>query len=236
MWLSLKKQNKKISEQQICNLILSKIENSTCKVEDSIGCKDLYNIGLIPYYDSGYGNYLIEFTKNNKKYAFCNIDLKLSIDSDSVEIYEKEIFKGQVYIFDCKKKVDDYIRIISSFRDGIIMNKNLNNIKRKTQDEKSIKTEDKVFNENFEVYSPNEHYSFYFLNSKMMEDLNKIRGKYNLFNIYISENKIILIIDSNKTLFDFSYINDEQELNKKVEEDVKELLETINDFEEILNK
>lgn len=235
-WFLTKNQNKKFYEQKIGEKILDTIQNSTCEINNFIDTKDLYNIGILPFYDLSYGNYLIKFSKDNKKYAFCNINLQLSIDSNEVEIYNKEIFKGQVYIFDCKKNINDFIRIISCYRSGPFMNKNINNIKSKEKSEISIKTESEEFNENFEIYSPNEHSAFYLLDSNVMEKLIKLRKKYNLFNIYISTNKVVLIINTDRMFFDNTYITNEKILEETINKDINELLQTINDFEKILSK
>lgn len=208
------------------------IPNSSCFPDNCINPQALYELGVLPYYDRADGNFLININSDNNEYTFSNINLVLKMDEENPNLTE-EIFKGQIYVFNYKTEINGHIRILSSHRNDFFKFEYLDNLKERNFPELKIETENEDFNNNFEVYGTDEHFAFYLLNSKVIEELLKMKKKY-FYNICIFEDKIVLTTNTKKTFFK----NDLQTIaytEEDLRNDIKELLNTINKFEEILN-
>lgn len=217
-WIILKNNDNKIHTQKIVELIIDKFPEAQCEPNNYIDAKDLFETGIIPYYDYAYGSYLTTIP-SLQNCTFCNIALQKSYEEQNQEIFTEDFFKGQLLIININNNQEGHIRLISK------NNELFNNIKPRNINENKISLESIRINENFNIYTDNPHTAYFILTSTVINRLESFLEKYKYYyiNIYIENNKLFIIIKTDKLLF-------ESDDNFILQEELNELTTTITDL------
>lgn len=132
-------------------------------------------------------------------------------------------FRGQYYIFDFNKKFKGTIKIIPNYKRVINLTNKL----------KKIKVESSEFNDNYQVFTDDEHLAYYVLTPSFMEKLLKFDTKIYGFSCSFIDNKLYIAISSAKDLFDFDPFEkiDKKKEVKDIKEEVSMVAEIVNDLD-----
>lgn len=134
------------------------------------------------------GDDLISGTHNDVYFKMSDVNL-YQYESRNKSVKKVDIFKGVVFISDFYKEFISHTFVLSN-RD----------IKCKGE---KILVDNVMFNENFVVYTNNKINAFYILSPTFMEQLLKLKRRFNCdINIVFYKNKIYIYIDNKKNNFE----------------------------------
>lgn len=159
----------------------------------------LYNNGVVPYYNSVRGSYLIEYMKDGMPCSFSNLRLLFFPDEESVEL-PRDVFKGQAYTMTFKTNINAFVRVMAVDR----VNSNGSYMKgyRPMQKyEKKVVLENRFFNESFDVFASDEEAAFYVLTPYVMEQLLMLRNSYGNFAMAVNGNTIMIAFQTRREFF-----------------------------------
>ena len=117
--------------------------------------------------------------------------------------------------------LEGYVRIMPSVM-TINGKEHLEGFKKLQKDkETKVETENRFFNDNFEVYTNNEHTAFYVLTPYVMEQLMMMKRYYKNLGVAVSGNQIMIAVDTKEYLFamptNFKDVNNMSVENSKQE-------------------
>ncbi len=195
------------------------------------------SIGMMKTGDRYYSNDHICARYRNTKFAQSDITIKEQHEekdeNGETKVVWETIFCGQLIIFDFNKKFKTNIQVSSAgfMADTLPDNKSFT----------TIVTESSEFNNNFTVYTENEHDAFYLLTPHFMGRLNSLYKKFNASIMFaFLDNKVYIAIDTRDDKLEVDPFTpiDEGNIIEKIQNDlvpIVELIDEINANNEIFN-
>lgn len=206
----------KYDEDIVLKAVQEVLPGAVCNPKGCVDIGKLYEYGVVPKYQEAYGSYLITYEKDGQKCQISNIRLQKEVNSQTVTVFE-----GQAYILNYKSNLEGYVRIMPTVISST-GKEHLKGFKKLQKDkETKVETENRVFNDNFEVYTNNEHTAFYVLTPYVMEQLMMMKRYYKNLGVAVSGNQIMIAVDTKEYLFamptNFKEVNNMSVENSKQE-------------------
>ncbi len=212
----------KYDEDIVLKAVQEVLPGAACNPMGCANIGKLYEYGVVPNYKEAYGSYLITYEKDGQKCQISNIKLQKEVNSQIITVFE-----GQAYILNYKSNLEGYVRIMPSVMSST-GKEQLKGFKKLQKDkETKVETENRFFNDNFEVYTNNEHTAFYVLTPYVMEQLMMMKQYYKNFGVAVNGNQIMIAVDTKEYLFamptkfndinNMSIENSKQELAKMLQ-------------------
>ena len=180
----------------IYNFLKDKEEITSFDLNQSIDALELYNEGILPYFDSSYSKDYITYNIDGVETFSTNILLSLKQNEELEDGMYRDIFKGQVFGIFRESNLQTPIKITSN--EGIDYFNNL----KKDYDDIKIETASIDLNNNYNVYTKNKIDAFTYLNPERIEILNDIYKKYGFVNITVTKELVLIAIKSNKYILE----------------------------------
>lgn len=186
----------KYDQDIVMNAVHQILPGALCEPQNHINTWKLYEYGVVPKHQEAYGSYLITYEKNGQMCQISNIRLTKTVNSETVKVFE-----GQAYILNYKSELEGYVRIMPTVMNNAGAERLKGFLGLQKDKETRVETENRSFNDNFEVYTNNEHTAFYVLTPYVMEQLMMMKRYYKNFGVAVSGNQIMIAVDTDYYLF-----------------------------------
>lgn len=216
--------------KEICQPVLEKHNYHNINIGSS--CIPGTLIGLL----NGDTNFTEDNSVTCDEFSYTNIRYyhERTYEDEERHLQTEEItsFYGSKIFIPCKTMIENTVRIIPS----ITKNNGKENIyisKGKLEGEEHVDVENIEFNQEFEVYSKDIHYAFWFLNSQRIEYLKQLRKKY-IIAIVVKKEGLYIATNKVGKFFELPDIECENDPVEYFENNINKLETMLNEFRKII--
>ena len=216
--------------KEICQPVLEK--HNYHNINIGFSCIPGTLIGLL----NGDTNFTEDNSVTCDEFSYTNIRYyhERTYEDEERHLQAEEItsFYGSKIFIPCKTMIENTVRIIPS----ITKDNGKENIyisKGKLEGEEHVDVENIEFNQEFEVYSKDTHYAFWFLNSQRIEYLKQLRKKY-IIAIVVKKEGLYIATNKVGKFFELPDIEGENDPIEYFENNINKLETMLNEFRKII--
>ena len=155
--------------------------------------------GTLPFGDICETSLNLSLFNEENNFILSNCKVKKKIDYNN-KFYYEDVFIGQIFCIPYRTNISSPVQIVT-FDNKISLMKEDSYSFLKLKDT-CIRTENELFNKNFEVYALDEINAFFVLTPQTIEWLIDLKTKFDKIGIIINDDCIYIAIETNTSIFD----------------------------------